>query len=820
MNQDFLRALLVLSAGCFAQAQVSVTTYHNDNARTGQNTTETVLTPALLSASEFGKLFSQAVDGEIYAQPLVLNGLSMNGAKHSVVYVATEHGSVYAFDALTNKGASANPLWQVSFINPAAGITPVSTLTDINCGDVVPEVVVTGTPVIDTASGTLYLIANTKENGVFYQRLHALDVRTGAEKFGGPVAIQASVPGSGIGSVNGMVSFDALQENQRAALLLQNDVIYIAWAAHCDIDPYHGWVMAYDSQTLKQLAVWNSTPNGTRGGIWQGGAGLTGDGTSIYFATGNGTADVTHDTGDSVLRMGLNGTQLIEQDQFTAFNQQNLNQADTDLGAGGVLALPMLPSGPNPYLAVAVGKEGRVYLLDRTNLGGFNKGSDKIVQELPGAVGGVWGMGTYWNNTVFIGGQNDSLKAFSLNANGSGLLSTAPTSQTSQSFAFPGPTVSVSASDTSNGVVWALETSAYKSNGPGVLHAYDATNLGTELWNSQQRGTRDVPGPAIKFSVPTVANGRVYVGTTNQLSVYGEQAAATALPVFSLVSGVYGAPQKVTITDATPGATIYYTTDGTVPSAASSVYSAPIGVFKPITLRAVAIVPGEANPSGVANALYTIQYKAGNGPNYQNGFTTGAITLNSVAKLVGTALELTDGGNSEATSAFYNTPINAASFISDFTFQITKASGDGFTFCLQNDGPTAVGVGGGGLGFQNLKTSVGVKFDIYNNAGEGTDSTGIYLNGAFPDVPAIDMSGSGITLLSGRVYNARIIYGNSTMLLQVLDPNISTAFFQTTFTVDVPGTVGAPSAYAGFTGGTGSATAVQQILTWNLISFP
>lgn len=799
-------------------AQVDVSTYHNDNARTGQNLAETVLTPAILSAGQFGRLFSQKVDGAIYAQPLLVTGVLINGAKHNVVYVATEHGSVYAFDALSNQGANANPLWHVSFINAAAGVTPVSTITDISCGDLVPEVVVTGTPVIDVSSRTLYLVANTKENGAFYQRLHALDIGTGAEKFGGPVAIQASVPGSGAGSNNGTVSFDALQENQRAGLLMQNGVIYIAWAAHCDIDPYHGWIMAYDAQTLAQLGVWNSTPNGTRGGVWQGGSGLAGDGSSLFFATGNGTADYTHDTGDSVIRMGLIQKQLVELDQFTAFNQQSLNQADNDLGSGGVLLLPALPSGPHPDLAVAVGKEGRVYLLDRTNLGQFHAGSDNIVQELPGAVGGVYGMPSYWNNNVYFGGKWDTLKAFSFNAGGSGLLSTVPTSHTTQSFGFPGPTVSISSNGSSNAVVWGLETSAYSSNGQAVLHAYDATNLATELWNSTQNSTKDSPGPAVKFSVPTVANGRVYIGAVNQLSVYGPKAAPAAIPAFSLASGLYSAPQQVTITDATPGATIHYTLNGGVPTAASPVYSGPISITKPVTLRAFAVVAGDANPSGVANALYTVQTQATNGPDFRSGFTGQGLTFNGSAALNATALEITNGGGSESGNAFYNTPVNTAKFITDFSFQLTSASGDGFTFCLQNAGLTVLGGAGGGLGFRNLANSVGIKFDLYDNAGEGTNSTGLFVNGADPTVPAIDLTASGVDLHNGHVYNARVVYGSPTLLLQIIDPANSMAFFQTTFTVDIPGTIGSPTAYAGFTGGTGGATAVQNILTWNLNS--
>jgi hypothetical protein len=517
-------SILLLALTSFATPQVNVTTYHNDNARTGQNTAETVLTPSLLTSGGFGRLFSQKVDGQIYAQPLLVSGVTIGGVKHNVVYVATEHASVYAFDATSNKGANADPLWKVSFIDPAVGITTVSMTTDLDCADLLPEVGITGTPVIEPVSGTMYLVVKTKENGNFFQRLHALDIRTGAEKLGGPVVIQATVAGSGAGSSNGAISFDPLHHNQRSALLLQNGVVYIAWAAHCDIDPYHGWVMAYDARNLQQLAAWNSTPNGTRGGIWQGGAGLSGDGFAVYFATGNGSADFMHDTGDSVIKMGLyrSHNQLVLLDAFTAFNQRVLDEGDTDLGSGGVLLLPSLSGGvPHPDLAVTAGKEGRIYLLDRTDLGGFHQGGDQIIQELPAAVGGFWGAPAYWNNTVFFGGNGDNVKAFSINADGSGLLSTSPVSRTAQGFSYPGPLISISSDNTANGIVWALETGAWRSGGNAVLHAYDATNLANELWHSQQRPW-DVPGKALKFAVPTVANGRVYVGTGTALSVYGQ----------------------------------------------------------------------------------------------------------------------------------------------------------------------------------------------------------------------------------------------------------------------------------------------------------
>jgi hypothetical protein len=517
-------AVLTLIIANSAFGQVSVTTYHNDNSRSGQNTSETVLAPANVNVNQFGKLFSQAVDGYVYAQPLYLPNVSIPGkGTHNVVYVATEHDSVYAFDADSTSGGNSSPLWRTSFIDPAHGITTVSS-ADVGCSDLVPEIGITSTPVIDTGTGTLYVVAKTKENGSFVQRLHALDVATGAEKFGGPIVIRARVRGTGDGSRNGIIKFDALREGQRPGLLLQNGNVYIAWASHCDIGPYHAWVTTYDIATLAQTGVWNSTPNGGLGGAWQSGAGLAGDATfNAYLATGNGTFDANlggRDFGDTVLKLrppALNRLRVA--DWFTPYNQQQLNNEDADLGSGGVLLLPD-QNGPHAHLLVQAGKEGTVYLIDRDNMGHFNpNNNDQIVQSLDGAVGGMWAMPAWWNNNVYFGGAGDYLKMFTFNTN-TGLLSASPDSESGTFFGYPGPTPSISANGTSSGIAWALQTDAYNS-GSTILHAYDATDLSKELYNSAQNSTRDDAGGAVKFTVPTVANGKVYVPAVKQLSVYG-----------------------------------------------------------------------------------------------------------------------------------------------------------------------------------------------------------------------------------------------------------------------------------------------------------
>lgn len=522
-----LRTLVVVILVCFswaalADAQVSVLTYHNDNSRTGQNTAETTLTPSNVNASQFGKLFSRTVDGYVYAQPLYLPNVTFPAlGTHNVLYVATEHDSVYAWDADSNAGSNALPLWKVSFINPSAKVYTVNSIRDVGCTDLVPEIGITGTPVIDSGTGTLYVVAATKENGSFVQRLHALDVTSGAEKFGGPVVIQASVPGSGDGSSGGMVSFDPLLENQRPGLLLQNGVMYIGWGSHCDFSPYHGWVIAYNASTLQQLGVFNTTPNGGLGGFWQAGSAPAADASNnVYLATGNGTFDAVYggvDFGDSIIKLALGSGNLSLLDYFTPSDEGFLFAFDVDLGSGGVLLLPDEP-GTYPHLLVQAGKEGAIYLVNRDKMGGFNRvNNSQIVQYLPSAVGGMWSMPAYWNSYVYFWGAGDVLKAYTLSG---GLLSNTPVGRGNRNVGFPGSTPSVSASGNANGIVWAIESDQYAAGGPGVLRAYDATDL-FELYNSSNNGTRDLPGGAVKFTVPTVANGKVYVGAVRQVSVYG-----------------------------------------------------------------------------------------------------------------------------------------------------------------------------------------------------------------------------------------------------------------------------------------------------------
>jgi hypothetical protein len=835
-----VRILVVLLLCIFPaalQAQVNVTTYHNDNARTGQNTQETILTPAKVNSGQFGKLFSVTTDGWVYAQPLYLSNVNIGGGTHNVLYVATEHDSLYAIDA-----DSGTIYWQASLIAP--GGTTVNSSTDLGCGDLVPEVGITGTPVIDTNTGTIYLVAKSKVNGSLVQYLHAIDVVTKTEKFGGPVFIQATVPGTASDGNGTTVSFSPHFENQRAGLLLENGHVVIGWSSHCDISPWHGWIMSYSAGTLTQEAAFNTSADGSANGVWMSGGGLAADANgNIFFATGNGSWNGTTDYGDSIVKLGPpSGGSFPVVDYFTPYNQSSLSGGDTDVASGGLVLLPNLASGQQ--LLTQMGKEGKMYLVDRNNMGKYcvndnppcNGSDPNIVQEIPGATAGVWGTPAYWNGSVYWGGGSDgggpdNLKAFSFNANNSGLISTSPTSESAKAFSFAAPSPTISANGNSNGILWGLDDSAFGSTCSGssncqVLYAYDATNLANMLYNSSQAANnRDVPGGAVKFATPIVANGKVYVGSQLKVSAYGaiSTTPTAATPTFSPAPGDYTSTTNVTLSDSTSGATIHCTTDGSTPTAGSPLCSS-VAISSTTTLKAIATASGY-NPSAIASGIYTIDSGAP-GINYGAGFTVTGLTLNGSAKLNGTRLRLTDGGGTEAGSAFINTPINIQSFTTDFSFQLSSASADGFTFTIQGVGATALGPSGGGLGYgpdtpggtPGIANSAAVKFDIYSNAGEGTDSTGLYTDGASPTTPALDMTSSGVSLLSGDVFNVHTTYDGTTLTMTITDASNSSQTFTASWPINLPGTVGSNTAYLGFTGGTGGLTAIQEILDWTYVA--
>jgi len=504
-----------------------VTTAQYGNARTGAVTTETALTPSNVRSSTFGKIATFQVDGDVYAQPLYLPRLDLPRlGTRAVLFVATEHGSVYAFDAASRGGA---PLWKASFVDPSIDITPLS-IREVSCPFIKPEIGITPTPAIDPVAGTIYVLMRTKEptpNGDhrFVQRLHALNIRTGAEKLP-PVEIRASVRGSGDGSRNGVIAFEPLRENPRAALLLDHGVVYLSWASSCDVGPYHGWVMAYDAKTLKQLAVFNATPGGSEAGIWQGDAGLAADSAgNVYAVTGNGTFDEgpAPNYGNTVLKLGLTSSGFVVRDYFTPFNQVALSNADLDLGSGGPLLLPD-ESGPHRHMVFVTGKAGVSYLIDRDKMGHYRTDNDShAIQTLHTSESG-FGSSAYWNHTLYVWGSNDVLKAYRVTG---GRIASPPTLGPTRSVD-PGATPVVSSNGDRNGIVWAIETRTWRgADKPAVLHAYDASDVTRELFNSEMNASRDRAGTALRFAMPTVAGGRVFVGAKREVDVYGLLAASS-----------------------------------------------------------------------------------------------------------------------------------------------------------------------------------------------------------------------------------------------------------------------------------------------------
>ena len=511
------------SVASAAPAFKGVLTYHNDNMRTGRNQSESTLTLKNVNSNTFGRLFVLSTDGLVDAQPLYAPNLTIAGGTHNVLFVASEHGTVYAFDA--DSGAM---LWQVTTL--LAGESPSD---DRGCGQVTPEIGVTSTPVIDPAAGphgTIYLVAMSKDtSGNYYQRLHALDLTTGAEEFGGPVPIAAKYPGTGDNSQNGYVIFDPKQYKERAGLLLLNHIVYTFWASHCDFRPYTGWIISYNQTTLAQQSVLNVTPNGNEGSIWAAGAGPAADSSgNIYFLDANGVFDTTLDKngfpingdyGNAIVKLSTRKGQLAVADYFNMYNTVDESNQDEDLGSGGAMVIPNFKDagGTMHQLVVGAGKDSNIYLANRLNMGKFNpNNNNQLYQEVTGALGGqVFSMPAFANNTIYYGAVGDAIKAFAFNS--SGLLNASPKSMTSTNFGYPGATPSISGNTKANLILWATENTS-----PAVLHAYNANNLAVELYNSNQApGGRDQFGNGNKFITPTIANGKVYVGTQTGVGVFG-----------------------------------------------------------------------------------------------------------------------------------------------------------------------------------------------------------------------------------------------------------------------------------------------------------
>ena len=502
--------------------RTDVVTYKNDLARTGQNLTETVLTPANVSAAGFGLLRFLATDGKVDAQPLYLSGLTVQGATHNVVFVATENDSVYAFDA-----DSGSTLWRASLLG--SGETPSG---PHGCGQVVPVIGITSTPVIDRAAGAhgaLYAVAMSNAGGD-HQRLHALDVATGAELFGGPREITAVYPAPG----GGTRTFDPGQYEERAALLLSQGTIYTSWTSHCDSAPYTGWIIAYSQTSLAQTAVLNVAPNASGSGfasagpaIWMSGGGPAADTSgNVYLLTGNGAFETAldgngfpsgGDYGNSFLKLATSGGALAVADYFTMYDEVGESAADLDLGSGGAMLLPDLTdsSGTARHLMVGAGKDGNLYVVNRDSMGRFSPGGNNVWQELTGVLGGgIWSTPAWFNGTLYYGPSGGSLLAFTAAA---ARFPASASSRSSASFPYPGTAPAVSANGGANGIVWAHENAS-----PAVLHAFDAGNLAHELYNSSQAANgRDHFGAGNKFITPMIADGKVFVGAQTGVAVFG-----------------------------------------------------------------------------------------------------------------------------------------------------------------------------------------------------------------------------------------------------------------------------------------------------------
>ncbi|HEX3150803.1 MAG TPA: fibronectin type III domain-containing protein [Gemmataceae bacterium] len=862
-------------------------------AGSGVNDTETELAPNNLANGDYGKIAAITLDGQVYGQPLIKTGVTIaNGPNtrpgvagvHDIVVVATQHDSVFAVDA--NAGTI---LWSRSFLDVAVptnntlGASTISTVPAADTGstDISPEVGITSTPVIDGATNTVFVVAKTKEiiNGTahYAQRLHAINLADGTDRafpylFGEtilpnvnntPIYTYGNGDGAIIDPYNGtgrpVVQFNALRENQRAALSLVNGRVYISWASHGDNGPFHGLVVAIDvsnlaSNGLVLSGVFNASPNNALAGIWQGAGQLAFEpnGSAFYFETGNGTggapttldaaglpADgnfnealvkVVLDPTTSATHQNVNGWGMKAVDYFIPYNVAALDGADSDFGSGAPIILPDSAGIPgHPHLLVAGGKEGKLYILDRDHLGHFDAVNDNALNSVPNGSGhntppmllnGLFSTPIWFDDKLYAtSGLYGQAFAYSLDVNGH-LTATSQTEITS--FGALSGSPMISANGTANGIVWLLDRQTNR------IHAYDAATLATELWNSaRQPDGLDTLGTVTKFSVPSIANGHVYVGTLDGLVLYGHDLPPENPPLPPVLSAatLSGSSIKLTWTDATPPrdqATIYTIEESlddssfnaitTVPAGATSI---SVGGLQPFTHYYFRIRGsnslGSSSPSNVADAS-----TADLPPlvDFFTGFANPAdLSVNLPAAISGDRLRITSGAFNAGT-AFTANRVDVTSFSSRFTFQLTNAVADGFTFAIQGNGPTVEGIAGGDLGYGGIANSVAIKFDLFDNAGEGYNSTGLYVGGASPtNVGSTDLGALGLNLHSGDVFRVDVSYDASQLRVTITDTATNVSATQN-YSVDIPSLVGGNSAYVGFTGGTGSLIAIQDILNW------
>jgi hypothetical protein len=497
-----------------APGTTDVLTYHNDSMRTGQNLTETVLTPTNVNSTSFGLLKTLAADGLVDATPLVASAVTIGTTAHTVIYVATENDTVYAYDADTFA-----LLAQASML--ASGES-ASTYASPSCSQVTPKIGITATPVIDRSvgpNGTLFVVAMSEDaSGHNYQRVHALDLTTLADRVA-PVTIAATHAGTGANSTGGVLTFDPKQYKERSALVVSGGQLYTSWASNCDIDPYNSWIMAFSESTLAQTQILNLTPNGTRGAIWNTGGVLADSAGALYALLGNGTYDASQDYGNAAVKLTSTGSALTVADYFTPSNTVTESASDLDFGSGSPMLLPDQTdaSGATRQLMFAAGKDGFIFLLDRTNLGKFSASGNQVYQQISGALSaGLFSAPAYFNGSLYVGGVNAPLYAYTL---AGAMLPNSASSQSAQVFSRPGTSPSVSANGTTNGIVWAVQSAP---GAAAVLHAYNPANLAVEYYNSTQAANgRDSFGNGNKFITPVIADGRVFVGTPAGVAVFG-----------------------------------------------------------------------------------------------------------------------------------------------------------------------------------------------------------------------------------------------------------------------------------------------------------
>ncbi len=872
-------ALFSIAATAAAE---DVLSYHNDGQSTGQILTETRLTPAAVQSPRFSKKSTTPVDGQVFAQPLYQAGISITAGaapgSYDTVFVATEHDSVYAIDA--NTGAI---LWRTSLLS--AGLANASAVTsiptkDVGGSDPTPQVGITATPVIDPASACLYVTDKTKEYVTgesvphYVQALYKIDTGSGAilarrivadttvtaanHKFRTAVDPAADqdpfIFGTGAGAitVNGQsrVYFDAMRQANRAGLILFQGTVYLSSASYSDRGPYHGWLLGFDAGTLLPSAVFNATPNGNLGGIWMGGGvpAVDTDG-YLYLGTGNGTFDgkvasgggaagldnhgfpVHGDYGNCFLKLAqdattsptnqsLNGWGVSVADYFSPMNSQSLSLADLDLGSGGVLLLPdAAGSSATPHLLVSAGKEGKIYLLDRSHMGKWDPNTDHVVQTIAKAMNGSYSSPGYFNGRIVWAGGFGAGQTYTVAA---ATLSTFPDSLTTDTFGGRGATPAISANGAINGIAWMIDQTSNQ------LRAYDAENLGVELWTSAGVAG-DKLGTAVRFGSPTVADGRVLVGTSNSLVVYGPPAASTnppGTPAGPTATALAGLQARLTWKAAVgaDGYSVEEASDGInfqpIVTLGARHLSATVGGLSPLTVYTFRVrafndfnTQSYSSYSSLATVATSYQLPA---IDYSAGFAGAVLNVVGRASLTTDNLaRLTDGNPNEAGAIWSPQPQNITRFSTEFSFQLTDATANGFAFCLQNAGANKLGGSGAGLGYSGLSSSAAIYFNFFPNV----NATGLATGGATPGKGQVSMSGAPINLGAGDRLNVSLVYNGKTLSETVLNPRTG-ALFSKSYGINLASILGGNTAYVGFTGGTGSYTAVQDIATWRFDSTP